>query len=559
MAVNWPHELLGRIHRRPAHGSDGGFTLIEMMVAIAMATVILTAFAYASTGSVRAVHTARLNQQGADIATQQLERMRSKAFGSLGHDPAGIAPDPHLASGAYQGESLVQVAGGLSPQISTTSMNNATYTTYTYITRPTDVIGADNRRVTVVVEWAAYGRTWSRIMTSVVANTARGLPLPEFKLTPVGPSTVTVNPGATAAFGFQLRNQGAPDQFNVGTTLAGAQIYLDDGNDIFDPTADTLLMTDHNGDGTPDTGRLDPKDQVVFWVVRTVPTGAANATTTWQIEAAASSPGNQEITASLTSMLVVTSDVIGPSATPTPSSSASPSATPSPTGSATPSPTWTWTTNTCPATSPAPVPAAVSGYSRKQYTLHNSGSVSWPTFPLPSSDPILGPVSMYPMYMDMAAPSIPADRELPVLSTDLSPADSAGRLLYTGGSFTSTSRTSTLMFVTQNAARSYTGTVVLRMWVRPENPDDPVRLSAQLLTLKTNNGSISAAGSASPLAIEDYDCQGWQEVWWQFPNVSIAGANKTVLGMKLWNTGPDTVRVAYDHGRFPASLTVVEK
>ena len=82
-----------RIRRRASAGGDAGFTLIEMMVAIAMATVVLTAFAYASTGSVQAIHTARLNQQGADLATQQLERMRIRSFGALGHDlHDGVAP-----------------------------------------------------------------------------------------------------------------------------------------------------------------------------------------------------------------------------------------------------------------------------------------------------------------------------------------------------------------------------------------------------------------------------------------------------------------------------------
>lgn len=529
------------------------------MVAIAMATVVLTAFAYASTGSVKAIHTARLNQQGADVATQQLERMRIRSFAALGHDPAGIAPDPHISGAAYKGEPLVEVAGGISPQISTVSVNNADYTTYTYVTQATDSLGSDNRRVTVVVEWAAYGRQWSRTMSTVIANTARGLPLPDFKLTPVGPSTVTVNPGATAAFGFQISNQGAPDQFNVSVDLPGSQIFLDNGDDVFDPTSDNLLMADHNGDGMPDTGRLDPKEELVFWVVHTVPAGEPNGTSTWQIVASAAASEGEPQTKSLSSMLVVTSAVIAPSATPSPSSSVTPTASPTSSPTATPSPSWTWTTETCAAASPAPVPDAVTGYSRKRYTLHNSGTVSWPTFPLPTSGTIPGSTAMFPMYADMNAPSIPSDRELPSFSTNLVPSEAAGRLLYTGGSISSTAASDVLMFITQVPSRSYTGSAVVRMWVRPEDPDDPVQLSAQLVTYKTNNGTVTAVGSANPLSISDYDCQGWQEIWWQFTGLSIGAANKTVLGLKVWNTGPDTVRLAYDHGRFPASLTVVEK
>lgn len=541
---------------RPPAGADAGFTLIEMMVAIGMATVVLTAFAYASISSVRAIHSARLNQQGADLATQLLEQARSTAFGALGHDPAGIAPDPHLASGAYRGEPLVQVAGGIRPQIDTRTINNATYTSYTYITKPADSLGADNRRVTVIVEWAAYGRTWSKTISTVIANTSRGLPLPEYKLTAVGLSTVTVNPGATAAFGFQLSNQGAPDQFNISTTLAGAQIYLDDGDDVYDPSDDVALMADHNGDGTPDTGRLDPKGERVFWVVRTVPTNAVAGTTDWKVTATAASQA-ADAGVSLPAQLIVTNSVIAPTTTPTPTSTPTPTPSTSPSESS--SPTWTWTMNTCPAPNAAPVPEAVTGYSRKQYTLHNSGNVSWPSFPLPDIGEIPGSQAMYPMYADMSAVSIPADRDLPVLSTNLSPSQAAGRLLYSGGTFASTSASQAVMFITQNPNRSYTGRAVVRLWMRPENPYDDVRLSAQLLTYKTANGSVTAQDSSAVVAIDDYDCQGWREVWWQFEDLSIAGANKTVLGLKVWNTGSSTVRLAYDHGRYPATLTVVEK
>lgn len=533
------------------------------MVAIAMASVVLTAFAYASTSSLRALHVARLNQQGADLVTQQLEHMRTRSFGALGHDPAGIAPDPHLSSGKYQGESLVQVKGGMSPQIMTTTQNKFIYTVYTYVTRPVDSVGADNRRVTVVAEWAAYGRTWSKTLSTVVTQSARGLPLPEFKLTAVGPSTITVNPAATAAFGFQLSNQGAPDQFNITTNLSGALLYLDNGNDVFDPSADTMLMTDHNSDGTADTGRLEPKGEVVFWVVRTVPAGTPNGSTNWTITAQASSQEGAAATASLNSVLVVTSAVITPSATPSPSSSItpSPSVSPTMTTSPTPSPSTSWN-SICAASQPAPTPAAASGYSLKAYTLHNSGTVTWPTTPLPLTGAIPGSTAMLPMYMDMAGVSIPAGRDLPVYSTDLSPSGTQGRLLYTGGSFASTSASSVLNFITQNPGRSYTGSVVLRLWVRPVDHDDDVKLSAQLQTYKTNNGSTTAVGSVAQVVIDDFECHGFQEVWWQFSGISVAGANKTVLGVKIWNHSTDSsekVQVAYDTASFPASMTVVEK
>jgi hypothetical protein len=533
------------------------------MVAMGMATVVMTAFAYASNSAVQAVHTARLNQQAADLATQRLEQIRSMPYGSMGHDPAGIAPDPHLVGDAYNGEPLVTVAGGIESHITTKTQNNFDYTIYAYVTQPVDALNPDSRRVTVLVEWAAYGESHSKTMSGIVTLTQRGLPLPEFKLTPVGPSTITVNRGARAAFGFELTNQGAPDQWNVTATLPGYTIYRDNGDDVFNATDDIVLMSDNNGDGQVDTGRLDPKQSVVFWVVRDVPADAALGSTSWDLTAVALSEGTAgSAEATLTSILVVTDAVITASPTPTPSTSASPSVTPTATPTATPTPTPSETsgdTTICEATTPAPVPVQVTGYSRKAYVLHNTGSTSWPQFPLPETGSIPGSLAMTPMYMDMNAESIPADRMLPEFSTNLMPAGTSGRLLYSGGSFSSTSASDVLNFRTINPNRTYTGSMVLRLWVKPEPGSMPVSLAAQVYQFKTSNSTSSTRSTVSQLLIDPFECSGWQEVWFQFPVSTFTTGSKTVLGVKVWNTGTEKAVVAYDHGAFPATFTVVEK
>lgn len=540
-----------------ARSSDRGFTLVEVMVAIAMATVVMTGFAYASNGAVQAVHNARLNQQAADLATQRLEQMRAMPYGSMGHDPSGIAPDPHITSNTYNGEPLVVVAGGISPHLATLDLNNFTYTVYTYVTQPVDALAPDNRRVTVLVEWAAYGELHSTTMSGIVTQTQRGLPLPEFKLTPVGPSTVTVNPGATAAFGFELTNQGAPDQWSIDATLPGYSLYRDNGDDVFNPTDDATLMGDNNGDGLADTGRLDPKQSVVFWVVRSVPQDASIGSTTWDLTATALAEGTDGVaSATLRSILVITNDVINATPTPTPSTSVSPTATPT----ATPTPTDTAVSEEmlCEATTPAPVPVQVTGYSRKAYVLHNSGATSWPTFPLPAGT-IPGSTAFRPMYMDMNPVSIPASRELPQYSTNLVPENKAGRLLYNGGSFSSTAASQILDFRTQNPNRTYTGSMVLRIWVRPEPGNKPVSLAAQVYQYRTDKGTVTTQSTVAPLLINPFTCGGWQEVWFQFAVDTFTTGNKTVLGVRLWNTAEDKAVLAYDHEAFPATFTVVEK
>lgn len=527
---------------------------------MAIATTILTAFAYATTTTLHAMRIARLNQQAADLVTQQLEKMRDVPFGSLAHASGGVAGDPHVAScsgdpcypsvpddGEPQ-ETLVLVAGGvLNPQISTVAVNNTTYTLYTYVTTPADnEVGEENRRVTVIAEWSAYGRTWSKTESSVVTQTQRGLPLPEFKLTPVGPSTVTVNPGVTAAFGFQLSNQGAPDQWNITADLPDYSIVLDDGDDVYNPATDTTPMSDHNGDGTVDSGRLEPKQSLVFWVLRPVPADAPNSTTDFGTTAqAVSQEGGGAAT--VQSTLVVTNAVITASPTPT----TSPSASPTPTPSESP--------GTCAATNPQPTPSTVAGYNRKAYVLHNSGSTSWPSFPLPGSDPIPGSTAMAPMYLDMNGVSIPSDRDLPVYSTDLVPSGTPGRLLYPGGSFTS-SASQVLDFRTQNPNRDYSGTMVLRLWVRPAVSGEPVSLAARVYKRKTNgNQATTALGTVATVSIDPFTCSGFQEVWFSFALGSWSTGNNTVLGVRLWNTGSGKVALAYDHGSFPATFTVVER
>lgn len=542
MAPNWFQRLRARVRE------DAAFTLVEVMVALGIATGVLTAFAYVSTGSLHALQIARLNQQGADLATARLEQLRNMPFGSLGHDPAGIVGDPHLAAcgsaKCYDGEPLVSTVGGLKPQITAPpAVNEFQYTLYTYVTTPEDQIGEEAKRITVVAEWAAYGRTFSKTMSTIVSQTQRGLPLPEFKLAPVGPSTVTVNPGAKAAFGFQLNNQGAPDQWNITSDASQYRVLLDNGDDVFNEAEDTVAMSDHNGDGIPDTGRLEPKQSIVFWVVRDVPDTATNSTSRFDVTAeAAAHEGMAGASKSLTSTLVVTTAVVTP--TPTASASTTPSASPS---------------ATCEAATPAPTPSAQTGYTVKSYVLHNSGAVSWPTFPLPPTGTIPGSKAMSPMYMDMNPVSIPADRDLPFYSTDLTPFNTPGRLVYSGGSFSSTSASSVLDFRTQNPNRGYAGTMVLRMWVKPV-AGESVHLVAKPYTMKTNgNTAVTQLGAQSDLTMGSFTCSGFQEVWFSFNPGTVSASQNTVLGVRVWNAGTSSVQAAYDHGAYPATFTVAER
>ena len=68
--------------RRVASEADG-FTLIELVVALAIATVIFSAMAAAGIAGVRASVVARQNQQAVDVLNEMVEQSRSVSYTSL--------------------------------------------------------------------------------------------------------------------------------------------------------------------------------------------------------------------------------------------------------------------------------------------------------------------------------------------------------------------------------------------------------------------------------------------------------------------------------------------
>lgn len=539
--------------------------MIEAVVALAVATVMFTALAYTAASAVQTSQVARQNQQAIDLANATVEQMRETPWGSLGHDPAGIQCSDTALSGCpsdatYQGEELVQVAGGLgstvnggaASHITQVTENNVTYQVKTYVTRPDDDTG-DYRRLSVVVEWSDYGRPRSKTASTVISQSTRGLPLPDFTLTPIGSVDVTVNPGATAVWGFELTNQGAPDTWNI--TSNGdfdVEFYLDDGNDQFSPSADNVQLQDSTGDAAPDTGRLDPQHSFTFWAVYEVPAetddqyrGATDVVATSASQASAATASK-----SVTDSLLVTTGVITASPTPTPSVSSTPSASVSPSASS--------SATSCPDTSPAPTPAAVSGYSRFAYVMHNSGNTAWPVLPLPGTDPVPGSVALKPMALNLTPDQIPSGRELPVLSTDLSPANTPGRILYSGGSFSS-EKQYVADFLTSSKSKKYASSVVVRTWVdQVPGSTSEMSLSAQLYQYRSSGNKVESL--LTPVTRSVTDCNGLREVSFAFTiSTPLQLTSNYVLGVRIWNSGSGAVRLGYDHADYSSTVTVVEQ
>jgi Tfp pilus assembly protein PilV len=261
--------------------------LVEAVVALFVLGIIFTSLAAASMGSLRASLIARVEQQAIDFATEALEKTRAADYYSLANVSTDVSGDPAVSScgpdlcmdpGTGAAEPLVvSSTGSVNPhitQVSESLANNVTMNLYTYITRPADST-ADYKRVTVVAKWAVAGNQRERAVSSLVTLTDRGLPLPVFKITPLGGTSASVNPDTDVPFGFELTNQGAPDRWNLSFTGSAPEnwtLYRDDGDGVWENDTIDLPLTNSNAeaDAVIDTGRLDPTASIVFWAVREV-------------------------------------------------------------------------------------------------------------------------------------------------------------------------------------------------------------------------------------------------------------------------------------------------
>jgi type II secretory pathway pseudopilin PulG len=549
--------LLARGWRR-AHSpvrDDSGFSLIEAVVALSIATVAFLALAVGSMTAIRASLVGRANQQAADFMTRQLESVRVLDFASVANVTSDLAGDTALSTcsgspcidpGTGTREKIyvgTGTGGAVSQHIQTLTgsslggaTNNVTYTVRTYVTSPADTYTGKYHRVTVFVSWRVLGVTRTRSSSTMIAYSLKGLPLPVFNLATKTATTVSVNPGATVSYGFKLTNQGAPDRFNLTRSDSDTWTWVfDDGDGVFDPSTDTSPVTDTNADGIIDTGRMNPNGYVVFWVYRTAGASASSTTTTWS----ATSVGQPTAATAVETAVTTTNVVIGViTATPTPTpSSTTPTPTPSPTPSA-----------DCNSLATIPAASAANSYSLVARTLHN-GSVAGST----TTQPL--------MSMDTTAPF---GVSLDAYSTDADPAQ-PGRILTTGGTATtgSASQVAVWRYVVGSNKR-LSGTAQLTIWASglSGSPAASLNLEAYIYTYKTST-SVQTLLATIPLTASPNTCTGFQKL------VATGGVSQTSntaltttdqIGLKIVNKGTSSIRIAYDvTGVYPAALVLPQK
>lgn len=278
-------------------GVDDGFSLIESVVAMSIATIALLALGFSFIGVVQAAAFSRENQQAGDVLNQALEQARALPYDSLSMQTTDLDVDdtrtPSLSSGkVYDPTSDITSGGSTEPLVldpagqiaphatAVAGTGAATYMVRRYVTLPTDATGSVYKRLTVVVTWTTRGQTKVRRSSTLIAPTKRGLPLPDFKYTLSSAASQCRNPGSSLVYAFTLKNNGARDAWQLAGSAPWTWTWYQDvdGNLGYSSTVDTALPVDPTS-GLPNTGLLEPTQSRRLLAVTAVPSGTTTPTT----------------------------------------------------------------------------------------------------------------------------------------------------------------------------------------------------------------------------------------------------------------------------------------
>lgn len=159
--------------RRRLNAADAGFTLVELAVAMFVTLLVVSALASAFLGSIKGIALAKQRQAATGIATATMEQFRAIDYGTLssgmtcsdlagdtrvtlsGSCAAGVTGTFTPGFGGINEPLVLQTSGPsvapLNPHKTTRSVENATYTVASYVTRPT--ASSQSFNLTVVVSW----------------------------------------------------------------------------------------------------------------------------------------------------------------------------------------------------------------------------------------------------------------------------------------------------------------------------------------------------------------------------------------------------------------------
>ena len=155
---------------------EGGFALIEMLIAIVVINVGLLAILLALTSGVTTLRRSAETSTASAIADRQLERYRAVAFTSIYLDTAALAAtdSTYTTDAAYSASQVSQTCGTLTPVCTPsqtlTGPDGRSYRVDTYIVWTTPAGGSAVKQITVVVRKTGSVGALARVVSTAGAD-----------------------------------------------------------------------------------------------------------------------------------------------------------------------------------------------------------------------------------------------------------------------------------------------------------------------------------------------------------------------------------------------------
>ena len=155
---------------------EGGFALVEMLIAIVVINIGLLAILLSLTSGMATLRRSAETSTASSIADKQLEKYRAVAFTSIYLDTAALATtdSTYQSDAAYSASQVSQTCGTLTavctPSQTVTGPDGRSYRVDTYIVWTTPSGGTAVKQVTVVVRKSGTTATLARVVSTAGAD-----------------------------------------------------------------------------------------------------------------------------------------------------------------------------------------------------------------------------------------------------------------------------------------------------------------------------------------------------------------------------------------------------